>query len=286
MPTPTRRDRMRVPDLTGPRTVTIAGSSVHLLEGGEGPAVLFLHGSGPGTTGAGAWTSTARALGSEFHAVAPDQPGFGQTPLPPGSRGGLEVWTKSAGDLMDALGFRTYAVVGHSMGGAVALALAASRPEQISRVVAVATMGAPGAGLSPDLDALWAASDDEAGARDMLRRLFFDQSFVTDDAVQTRARGIRDGAAAFKELFPPPRSRWAADLTLTAATLSQVQAPVLLVHGAQDGVTPMPAATAPLMEHLADVRLQVVDECGHAVMAERPEGFWRLLSNFLGGETL
>ena len=186
---------------------------------------------------------------------------------------------------MDALGFRTYAVVGHSMGGAVAMALAASRPEQVSRVVAVATMGAPGAGLSPDLDALWAASDNEAGARDMLRRLFFDQALVTDDAVHARARAIHDGAAAFQALFPPPRSRWADDLTMTAATLSQVQAPVLLVHGAQDGVTPMPAATGPLMEHLTDVRLQVVEECGHAVMAEQPAEFRRLLSTFLGGQT-
>ena len=58
---------------------------------------------------------------------------------------------------MDALGLESYAVVGHSMGGAVALALAAARPDQVTRVVAVSTMGAPGAPLSADLDALWAA---------------------------------------------------------------------------------------------------------------------------------
>ena len=67
---------------------------------------------------------------------------------------GQRVLSDRAAALMDELGATSYAVVGRSMGGAVALALAAARPEQVTRVVAVSTMGAPGAGLSPDLDAL------------------------------------------------------------------------------------------------------------------------------------
>ena len=224
-----------------------------------------------------------RALGSSYHLVAPDQAGFGRTPLGPGSRGGLAQWTNSAADLMEALGFRSYAVVGHSMGGAVAMALAATHPERVTRVVGVATMGAPGAPLSPDLDALWGASADRAGAQDMLSRLFWDQSLVTDVAVDARALAMRDGAAAFAPIFPAPRDRWADDLTLSASTLARVRAPVLLVHGAQDRVTPLSTATGPLLEHLADVRLHVVAECGHAPMVEQPAQFWRLLSNFLDG---
>lgn len=268
--------------MTAERTVTVAGSPVHLLDGGDGPAVLLLHGSGPGTTGAGAWTSTVRALGSSLHLVAPDQAGFGRTPLQPGSRGGLAAWTSSAGNLMEALGFESYAVVGHSMGGAVAMALAAARPEQVTRVVAVSTMGAPGASLSADLEALWAATADRAGARDMLSRLFLDQALVTDEAVDARCRAIQDGAAAFAPIFAPPRARWVDDLTLSIQTLAQVRARVLLVHGAQDRVTPLRAATAPLVEHLADVRLRVLEECGHAPMVEHPREFWGLLSSFLG----
>ena len=68
------------------RGVKVAGSPVHVAETGTGPAVLLLHGSGPGTTGAGAWRATALALAGSHRVIAPDQAGFGRTPLPAGSR--------------------------------------------------------------------------------------------------------------------------------------------------------------------------------------------------------
>lgn len=248
--------------------------------------MLLLHGSGPGTTGSGAWATTTQALGSSWHLVAPDQAGFGLTPLPTGSRGGLRLWTELAGGLMEALGLESYAVVGHSMGGAVALALAAARPRQVTRVVAVATMGAPGAPLSPELDAVWAAPADPAGARDMLGRLVLDRTLVTEAAVGARASAMRAGASAFASMFPAPRARWAEDLALSPQQLAAVRAPVLLVHGAEDSITPLRTAALPLLEHLADVRLHVLARCGHVPAVEHPQDFWRLLSDFLSqGDT-
>ncbi|MFI9570686.1 hypothetical protein ACIG5D_04545 [Microbispora rosea] len=48
--------------MTALRTVTVDGSPVQVMESGTGPSVLMLHGSGPGTTGSGAWAATAQAL--------------------------------------------------------------------------------------------------------------------------------------------------------------------------------------------------------------------------------
>jgi pimeloyl-ACP methyl ester carboxylesterase len=267
--------------VTALRTVTVDGSPVQVLENGTGPAVLMLHGSGPGTTGSGAWAPTAQALGASWRLVAPDQAGFGRTPVPAGSRGGLRLWTEQAAGVMDALGIEDYAVVGHSMGGAVALALAAARPRQVTHVVAVSTMGAPGAPLSADLDAVWAAPAGPLGARDMLSRLFFDQALVTESAVDARAAAMRSGAAAYASLFPPPRARWADDLALSPQTLAGIRAPVLLVHGAEDRVTPIRTAALPLLEHLADVRLYVLGRCGHVPAVEHPDDFRQALSCFL-----
>ena len=221
------------------------------------------------------------ALGASWHLVAPDQAGFGRTPVPTGHRGGLRLWTEQAAGLMDVLGVGTYSVVGHSMGGSVALALAATRPGQVTRVAAISTMGAPGAPLSAELDAVWAAPAGSLGARDMLSRLVLDPSLVTDSAVQARAAAMHEGAEAFASLFPPPRERWAQDLTLSPQTLESVRAPVMLVHGAEDRVTPLGAAALPLLEHLPDVRLHVLGRCGHVPAVEHPTELRRLLAYFL-----
>ena len=115
----------------------------------------------------------------------------------------------------------------------------------------------------------------------MLGRLVLDQSLVTEEAVAARAAAMEAGASAFASMFPPPRARWAEDLTLSAQTLAAVRAPVLLVHGAEDRVTPLRSAALPLLEHLADVRLHVLGRCGHVPAVERPQDFRRLLSEFL-----
>ncbi|MBC2932562.1 alpha/beta fold hydrolase [Nocardioides sp. zg-1228] len=261
--------------------VDVDGSPVRVHETGAGHAVLMLHGSGPGTTAAGAWAATAAALAGSHRVVAPDQAGFGRTPLPAGSSGGRRTWTDQAAGLMDALGETSYAVVGHSMGGAVALALAAARPQQVTHVVAVGTMGAPGAPLSADLDAVWAAPPTPDGARDMTCRLVHDQRLVTPKAVAARTAAMQAGAEAFATLFPPPRSRWVDDLTLSADELAAIRAPVLLVHGAHDRLTPLRTAALPLLEHLDDVRLHVLGRCGHAPALEQPAEFQELLAGFL-----
>ena len=266
---------------TDTRTVVVEGSPVRFLDVGTGPVVLLLHGSGPGTTGQGAWAATAQALAGSLRLVAPDQAGFGGTPLADGSRGGRAGWTQQAAGLMAALGVERFAVVGHSMGGAVALSLAAARPDQVTRVVAVSTMGTPGSPLSPALDAVWAAPPGRDGARDLLSRLLLDPALVTDAAVAARAEAMQAGADSFVPLFPPPRERWAQELWLSEDELRAIRAPVLLVHGAQDRVTPLGPSALPLLDLLADVRLHVFGRCAHVPAVEHPQEFRRLLSDFL-----
>jgi 2-hydroxymuconate-semialdehyde hydrolase len=135
--------------------------------------------------------------------------------------------------------------------------------------------------MSDELDAVWAAPADQLGARDMLNRLVLDRALVTETAVDARAAAMQAGASAFASMFPPPRARWADDLTLSVQMLAGVRAPVLLVHGAQDRVTPLRTAALPLLEHLADVRLHVLGRCGHVPAVEHPHDFQRLLSDFL-----
>jgi 2-hydroxymuconate-semialdehyde hydrolase len=260
------------------RSIDVAGWPVRVHELGDGPPVLLLHGSGPGTTGWGAWAGLAAALAAGHRVVVPDQAGFGATPVPGGGRAGLACWREQAAGLMEALQIPRYAVVGHSMGGAVALALAAARSDAVTRVVGVGSMGAA-MPLTGVLDRLWAARPGQA--RLLLELLFEDPALVTEAAVLVREESMAAGADAFAPLFPAPRDRWVRDLTLEPATLGAITAPVLLVHGAQDRIAPLRDAALPLLEALPDARLHALGRCGHVPAVEHPAAFVRLIRDFL-----
>jgi pimeloyl-ACP methyl ester carboxylesterase len=266
------------PAVRAGRFVDVAGSPVRVHELGEGPPVLLLHGSGPGTTGWGAWAAVAAALAPYHRVVVPDQAGFGATPAPAAARPGLAGWSAQAAGLMDALEHPRYAVVGHSMGGAVALALAAAVPAAVTGVVGVGSMGAA-MPLPPALDRLWAARPGQA--RTLLELLFWDQALVTDAAVLAREEAMAAGAGAFAPLFPAPRDAWVRDLTLAPSTLAAVAARVLLIHGRDDRIVPLRDGALPLLDALPDARLHVFGRCGHVPSVEQHAAFVRLLRDFL-----
>ena len=152
--------------------------------------VLLLHGSGPGTTAA-AWNPLVDAFDGRFRVIAPDLPGFGAEPK--GARP-LDEW---ALDLVD----EPCAVVGNSAGGALALMLAARKPELVTKVVAVGSMGYP-MPLPAGLDALWDTGATEPEARALLDLLFYDPP--GDEAVAARLQAMR-AQPHYRELFPAPR---------------------------------------------------------------------------------
>jgi pimeloyl-ACP methyl ester carboxylesterase len=248
-----------------------------MLAEGSGPPVLLLHGSGPGTTAA-AWAPLIAALAPRHRVIAPDLLGFGTAPRPTGSL--RSAWTAQVLELVDSLGFSSFAVVGNSAGGAIALSLACARPRAVTGVVAVGSMG-HAMTLPAGLDELWSYSTPSLeAARALLELLNFDAGTVAAEAVEARYQATL-AQPWYPELFPLPRQRWVDDLALTREELARISAPVLLVHGAQDRVVPLRDAFLPLLELLPDVRGHVFGRCGHASPVERADEFNRLLTTFL-----
>lgn len=271
---------------TGHRAVEIGGVPVHFNAVGSGPPVLLLHGSGPGTTGWRAWRPLCEALSDRHELIAPDQAGFGLTPVPSGGQAGRNVWAEQAIGLMDLLGHDRYAVVGHSMGGAVALAVAAARPEVVRAIVGIGCMGAP-MPLPDGLDRLWRARPTRAGAAEVVRLISpgSPNGVGSPDPVAIDERldaMLAQGEETYAALFPPPRERWVADLAMRDPEWRRVAARVLLVHGARDQIVPVREGALPLVERLPHADLFLLGGCGHSPHAERPELVHDLLADHLG----
>lgn len=265
-------------------TIDLDGVRTHYHDAGDGPALLLLHGSGPGVSAWANWRLVLPELSKSFRVIAPDQIGFNETRPPDRVHYGRNLWTEHALNLMETLGIERYDVVGNSMGGAIAFSLALARPERVRRVVAMGTMGIS-MELPPGLDEVWGYEPSVENMRRLINLFAYDQSIVTDDLVQLRYRastapGIQE---AFSAMFPPPRQRWVDDLALSNDELAALRQPVLLVHGHDDPVVPMASTSLPLMDVLQDVQLHVFGHCGHWVMIEHTAAFNRVVATFLAG---
>ncbi len=262
--------------------IEVLGQAVHVHDVGSGPPVILLHGSGPGTTALGAWGPVAAVLSGRHRVLAPDFAGFGHLATP--GPFGRARWTGQVLGVLDALGISSCAVVGNSMGGAIALSVAHARPDLVTRVVAVGSLGVA-MPLPDGLDALWSYEPSRENARALQHLLVGDPATVTDEAVETRLQATLEprARAAFPTLFPPPRERWVRDLVLEDSELAGIRCPVLAIHGSEDRVVPLRDSALRLLHLLPDVRLHVFGGCGHATPVERPVEFRQLLTSFLGG---
>jgi len=266
------------------RTIDVAGVRTNYLDAGGGDPVVLLHGSGPGVSAASNWAGVLDALGARHRVLAPDMPGFGFTDFRADGHYDIKVWTGHLLGFLDALGLDRVALVGNSLGGAVALALALRHPERIERIVA---MGTP-VGEYPITEGLAAGRayvPSPEAMRAVMEHFPFDPALITDEMVQARFEASdRPGARdAMRCLLPAPGPDGATPVVrgLPEAALAQVALPVLILHGREDRVIPFEHALR-LHRNLPDSQLHSFGRCGHWVQLERRAGFVAQVLEFLG----
>jgi 2-hydroxymuconate-semialdehyde hydrolase len=268
----------------------VAGVKTALIDTGNppggnqaaGPPALLLHGSGPGVTAAANWRPVIPGLSENRRVLAPDQLGFGGTATGEQRTYGRAAWTAHAQALLDTLGVGTVDIIGNSMGGAVALSLAAARPAAVRRIVLMGSMGVAMA-LPSGLNTVWGYRPGVEQMREVIGLFAYNRGLITDELVEMRYQAslaplVRD---SWQAMFPEPRQRWVDDLALPGAELNAITAPVLLVHGRDDRVVPWRVSSAQLVDLLPDARLHLLGNCGHWTMIEKTAEFLGVVRPFL-----
>ncbi|MEV0666473.1 alpha/beta fold hydrolase [Actinomadura luteofluorescens] len=253
------------------------------------PALLFLHGSGPGVTAASNWRAVIEGLGDTYHCVAPDILGFGDSshpdPQPQGFTAQAEVRIDALFALVDALGLEKVVLVGNSMGGMYSLRMAQLRPDLVERIVLMGSGGMPGLEPTPDLIKLITYFDDpttEAMA-DLLIRFVHDKDAFGDtvEAVAAERMPIVRRPwieAGHRAMFAPEM------LAFEPGDLAKIDIPALVVHGRQDAIVPIECGHY-LAEHLPRADLYVIDKCGHWTQIEQAARFQAIVRTFIGTGT-
>lgn len=265
--------------------VEVGGVTTAVIDTGGGfddAPILLLHGSGPGVSAMANWRPVIPTLSEHRRVIAPDQLGFGGTATGERRTYGRAAWTEHALALLDTLGISRVDVIGNSMGGAIALSLAAQRPDAVRRLVLMGSMGAAMA-LPAGLATVWGYQPGVEAMREVIDLFAYDKSLITDDLVQLRyeasiSPAVRD---SWDAMFPEPRQQWVDDLSLPGSTLASIEQPVLMVHGRDDKVVPWQVSSARLLELIPDSRLHLLSGCGHWTMIEKTAEFLQVVLPFL-----
>ncbi len=270
--------------------VTIHGHRRAFVKMGQGPALLLLHGLGCDHT---TWEPVIRKLARKYTVIAPDLLGHGQSAKP---RADYSVGGYANGmrDLLTVLNIDKVTVVGHSLGGGVAMQFAYQFPERTERMVLVA----PG-GLGPEVTPMIRAVGlpgfrpamalltlpgirhvGTAGLRALSRtglKATHDLDEVADIYDSFKDRGARNAIAHVVRAVVDTRGQIVT--MVDRAYLTQAM-PMLVVWGTEDMVIPVKHAET-VTQVAPGAQVEVLGNSGHFPHKDHPERFAKILSDFI-----
>lgn len=275
----------RFPD----RYVDVNGARTRYRAAGDGgPPLVLIHGLG---ASAEIWYANMDALSAHHRVYAPDLPGFGRTEMPPAMDFTPAAYSGFLLDFMTALGIGRAALVGHSLGGGVALRAVLDDPDRVDRLVLVSS-----AGLGRDVSLPL-----RVASLPFFDRVFFKPPLAV--FIHFIHRLVYDPAAItpgfarlyYEMFFQPGSIRAFTGILRAIATLhgarpgvlqpireglGTITAPVMILWGRQDRILPVRQGID-AAGRIPGARLHVFERCGHMPNLEYPEEFNRLVLDFL-----
>jgi pimeloyl-ACP methyl ester carboxylesterase len=271
------------------KTAIVHGRSVSYMEAGEGPVLLLVHGIAGSCEN---WREVVEPLARRHTVIAPDFPGHGASEA---GAGDYSIGALAAGlrDLLLTLGHERATVVGHSLGGGVAMQLAYQFPEMIERLVLVSS-GGLGPEVSPVLRAaalpgadlfisLTAGAGQKVGSA--LGRGLTAIGLRPNADVAEVARGYAsledaDRRTAFLDTLRAVVSTRGQRVHAGDRLYLAEAVPVLIVWGARDSIIPARHGED-AHRAIPGSRLEVFEDVGHLPQLEAPGRFIAVLERFL-----
>jgi len=272
--------------------IEIEGCQIAYTEAGSdsNPPVLLLHGV---MCHAGVWSRTVERLQQNYHCIAIDHLGFGDSDKPKNADYSIQKQAERALKVADHFGFDKFSLIGHSMGGQIAAYLAASvAPQRVSKLVSVDGV------VTGELTAV---------VQNFKRLLVITGQYIPSTYRMMRAlcKSKNFACWAFDHWFLKPEELsfddWEADrryamnpaiaysatkaweslnATNLAPLLKNITAPTLVIFGKQDGTVPVSQAHL-FKEQLPAAQLVLIDQCGHFPMYEKFDEYFAPLQKFL-----
>ncbi len=274
---------------------------LHFVDWGneQAPPLVLVHG---GRDHARSWDFVARELRRDYHVIAPDLRGHGDSTHATGGNYAMSEFVLDLARLLEALPGVPVSLVGHSLGGAVVLQYAGVNPERVQKVVAI-----EGLGPSPELrQRLLAVSAPErirawieeirslagrsprryATLEEAAKRMREENARLSPElALHLTRYGVarnEDGTFSWKfDNAIRGRSPTRPDFGEVEALWSNIRCPVLLVRGTESWASDPEKDGR--MHPFRDARLANVEGAGHWVHHDRPSDFLRLVRAFLSG---
>jgi pimeloyl-ACP methyl ester carboxylesterase len=248
-------------------SITIDACSLHIRRGGNGPPLLYLHGS----DGIAGWLPFMAALARRYDVIVPDHPGFG--------RSGRPEWLDEISDLayfyldfIEALGLDQVHVVGHSLGGWIAAEMAVRSTQRLKSLTLVAAAGIHVKGLPKGDLFLWHPEE-------RIRNLYVDQRFaddrlarpMSDEDIDVQLNNeLTTADLGWNPRFHNPHlCKW----------LHRIDVPALIIWGDSDKVFPLGYGKE-YRSLIPNSRLEVLPSCGHLPQVEKAEAFVQTFETF------
>lgn len=266
------------------KTVQVEDFTVSYHQAGSGPALICLHGGGPGASGWSNYNKNIGPLSEQFTVFLVDFPGFGESTKISLKEPRIAFYARIVRGFMDAMGIEMAHFIGNSLGGATTMKLALTDPGRLSRLVLMGPATSaqllspmPSEGIKHMMGYYGGDGPSLEKMSAFIRIMIADPSRVSDDLVKERYEmSVRPDILANPMGPPSPESPFEP----MWPHVQDIAHETLLIWGREDRVIPMETGLF-ILGNMPSAHLHVFPKCGHWAQWEKADEFNALAAQFL-----